>query len=583
MAEGFRRSEVRDRGAVLILATLLLTGLMTMAAIVVDLGNARGLRSANQTVVDFAALAAGPALSSSDGPDAPAACEDAVRYLRLNSDVLADIDLDCDSLPQVCHVGNEFVPATDPVTVTAGSDTYRVWITYPVPDSGISDSTVAGGLRVEDGEPCERMMVRVEQRASTYFAGIVGRDEIVSRASAVVRQVPERADQVPSLWLLDPYGCDVLTVHGGAQVQAGTDTFGGLISLDSDGLGTDCQSGNRFTVDVGGSGSHLHAVHPHTDPPGKISLHAMWPGQQDCTDGNPRACDQADVENGTLSPQPERRPRRATRAPVDHRFNCRAGENAYPDYHGIPIEDCQGDSGNYIDQLRSAVGGSGAPLGWNTWTGSCNVPQGVHELAGNWYVDCNDFRIGNNTHVDFTGGNVIFRGDITMTGGTLNFNSDNPNANLGAECMAQVTGCLDESSERAAWLYMRDGDLVMTGGALVANHTTIYQHDGHFRIAGGSPPIWSAPTEGPFTSLSVWSEKATGDFRINGGASMELTGIFFTPEANAITLSGGAPVIPQQAQFISYRAEFAGGADLILAPLEIEPVVIPPPDALLIR
>ncbi len=581
MGEAF--SECRERGAVLVLAALLLTGLMAAAAIVVDLGHMRGMRATNQSVADFAALAAGPALSGSDGPDAPTACLDAVRYLRLNASGLADLDLDCESLPSVCHDGNEFASGTSPVMVKANAAGYRVSITYPVAHSMIADDTVSGGARLDDGEPCERMMVSVEQRSPTYFAGVVGWDELTAQASSVVRQIPERVDQVPSLWLLDPYGCDVLTVQGGARVQAGTDTFGGLISLDSDGTGSDCLSGNRFTVDVGGSGSRLLAVHPHTDPPGRITLHAMWPGQRLCNDGNTRACDPADVANGTLDPQPERRPRRATRAPVDHRFNCRTGENAYPDYYGIPIEPCQGESGNYIDQLRASVGASGTPLGWNTWSGSCNVPQGTHELSGNWYVDCVDFRIGNNTHVDFTGGNVIFRGDVTMTGGMLTFNSDNPSATLSAECMNRVTGCLNASSSGAAWVYMRSGDLVMTGGAMFAHHTTIYQHDGHFRIAGGSPPIWSAPTEGPFTSLSVWSEKTSGSFRINGGASMELTGIFFTPNANAFTLSGGAPVTPQQAQFISHRAAFAGGADLVLAPLEIEPVVIPPPEALLIR
>ncbi|MFP4513681.1 MAG: hypothetical protein ACLFRV_12110 [Acidimicrobiales bacterium] len=574
----------RERGAVLVLATLLLTGLMVMAAIVVDLGHKRGMRSSNQTVADFAALAAGEALSHPDGPDAPTACVDAERYLRLNADGLADIDLDCGSLPTVCMEDTAWTVATEPTTVTDSTDAYVVSVTFPVADSMIDDSTVGGGARLDDGVPCERMMVEVEQQSSTYFAGVVGKDELTVEARAVVRQIPERVDQVPSLWLLDPYGCDVLTVQGGAQVQAGTDTFGGLISLDSDGTGSDCESGTRYTVDVGGSGSVLHAVHPHTDPPGRISLHAMVPGQQQCDDGNPKACDQGDVNDGTLQPQPERRALRATRAPVDHRFNCRTGEDAYPDYHGIPIEDCEGDSGNYIDQLRSEVGTTGAPGGWNTWSSAdgCNVASGDHSLEGNWFVDCADFRIGNNTHVDFTGGNVIFAGDITMTGGTLDFNSANP-VNLAEACHEQVAGCLDESGSDAAWVYMREGDLVMTGGQLIAHHTAIYQHDGHFRIAGGSPPIWSAPVEGPFTSLSVWSEKATGDFRINGGASMELTGIFFTPEADAFTLSGGAPVVPQEAQFISHRAEFAGGADLILAPLEIEPVVTPPPEALLIR
>jgi hypothetical protein len=557
------------------MATMLLTGLMVMAALVVDIGHMRGMRRANQSVVDFAALAAADALTSKTGPDAPSGCVDAVRYLRLNAEGLADLDMDCSLLPTIC-----VEDVTLPVRVTASTDDYDVAITFPVADSMIADPNVTGsGLRVDDGEPCERLMVEVEQRASSFFAGIVGRDELTTRASAVLRQIPEKEDQVPSLWLLDPYECSVLSVSGGAFVEAGIEDFGGLISLDSDGSGC---GNSGYTITVGGSGTRLHAVYSDSNPPGRISLHAMSPGQQRCDDGNPRACNQSDVDNGTLQPQPERRARRATRAPVDHRFNCRTGENQYPDYHGIPIADCEDGTGNYIDQLRAAVGGAGAPLGFQTWPHGCNVPQGDYVLAGNWFVDCNDFRIGNHTRVEFTGGNVVFKNSITMQGGSLVFNSNNPNPNLSETCLTQVTSCLTESSAGAAWVYQRGGNLRLQGGALTAIHTSIYQHDGTFQINAGAPPVWSAPIEGPFTSLSLWSEKS-GSFGINGGAEMELTGIFFTPEADPFSLSGGAPVTPQRAQFISYRAAISGSGKLILAPLEIFPVVVPPPAALLIR
>lgn len=586
-------SQRSERGAVLVIAALLLTALMAVAAIVVDLGNMRGMRSANQTAVDFAALAAGEALSHPEGPDAQTACVDAVRYLRLNADGLEDLDIDCAQLPSVCIDPNPFVEATDPEQVSDSTDDYDVIITYPVAKELISDPSTTGGARITDGTRCERMMVEVEQRSSTYFAGVIGWDEVTTRARAVVRQIPERADQVPSLWLLDPYGCDVLTVQGGAQVTAGVPGFGGLISLDSDGMGTQGGTGcggNSFTVDVGGSGSLLEAFPTDVYPPGRITLYAMWPGQDGCgdPDGNVYACDPSDVANDTLQPEPTRRPRRATRAPVDHQFNCRTDDTpitSYPDYHGLPIEQCAGGSGDYIDQLRRGVGETGAPAGFNTLGGGdCSGRSEPLVLDGNWFVDCSNFRVDSGSDVTFNGGNVIFDGGIQMNGGTLTFNSANPNENLSEECLSQITWCLDESSAQAAWVYLRSGDIVLTGGSgLVINQTAVYQHDGHFRIAGGSPPIWSAPTEGPFTSLSVWSEQESSRYNINGGASMELTGIFFTPEARPFSLSGGAPLLPQQAQFISYRAAIAGGAILTLAPLEIDPVVIPPPEALLIR
>ena len=135
----------------------------------------------------------------------------------------------------------------------------------------------------------------------------------------------------------------------------------------------------------------------------------------------------------------------------------------------------------------------------------------------------------------------------------------------------------------AAWAYLRDGDLKLTGGALTANRTVIHQDAGYFSVAGGSPPVWSAPTEGPFAGLAVWSELSSNKFQINGGASMQLEGTFFTPEAAPFTISGGAPVVPQQAQFVSYRLSVSGGASLPLSPNPANAVTLPADAPLLIR
>lgn len=104
----------------------------------------------------------------------------------------------------------------------------------------------------------------------------------------------------------------------------------------------------------------------------------------------------------------------------------------------------------------------------------------------------------------------------------------------------------------------------------MANRTIIYQHKGHFRHGRRVAAAWVAPTEGPFAGLSVWSEEPSSGLQINGGASMELEGVFFTPNADAFTLNGGSPLLPQRAQFIAFRTTIAGGAVLTLAP-QLEP------------
>jgi hypothetical protein len=579
MADRNRRPS--DRGAVLVMASLLLTGLMVMAAIVVDLGHMRGMRRSSQSLVDFAALAAGEAMSAQE-PDGPGGCVDAARYLRLNAPGLDELDLACETLPSVCE---DF---TQPKTVSWANGEYDVAVTYPVSNAMIGDS-LTGGARADDGQPCERLMVAVERRSSSFFGGILGQSELETAARAVIRQIPEKADQIPSLWLLEPYRCDALTVSGGSRVTAGIPNFGGLISLDSD--GSACTGNNSFVVDVSGTNSLLQAFPTDVFPPGRIELVAMKPGQQGCADpnGNKNACEPADVnsEPPRLAPEPTRRPARATRAPVDYRFNCRnesTPNTGYPSYHGLTIDPCTGDSGDYIDQLVS-VALTGTPTGFSVKSGAyCNKPAGYWPIDGNTIIDCSTFNVGNGTEIDFTGGNVIFTGDIRVaSGGTLRFNTANATSNLSAWCLTHVTGaCVGESSAAAAWVFQRSGDIDMSGGLFDANHVTLYQHGGYFRMTGGLP-VWSSPTEGPFTSLAYWSEADSSRFQITGGAAMELTGIFFMPGAHPFTLNGGSPLVPQQAQLIARSAAISGGANLTLAPLEIDPIIIPPPAPLLIR
>ena len=96
-------------------------------------------------------------------------------------------------------------------------------------------------------------------------------------------------------------------------------------------------------------------------------------------------------------------------------------------------------------------------------------------------------------------------------------------------------------------------------------------------------PGSSAPQTGPFSALALWAEEPSTRFRINGGASMELEGVFFTPEANAFTLTGGSPLLPQKAQFISYHLAVSGGGRLNLDPEGLNLLEFAPEPAVLIR
>jgi len=580
----------RDSGAVLVLVAVSLVTLLTLVALVVDLGFIRDERRSHQSAVDFAALSAGKALGADAGPDGQAGCTAAVQYLRANVDDLpGTAAVSCAALPANCS------GASSPVTVSDGGTAgkYQIEITYPVSDVSIADART--GTRGYDGDPCERIMVRLTSSVDAFFASVLGEDTLEIDTQAVVRQVEADKRRMPSFWLLEPFECGALEVGGGSVVQSGSATRAGVILLDSDGSQCTGQSKTLEVQGLGGGAATTIVAKSAGSEAGAINLVALGPGETcftsatACNDGDIAPDEQTAVNSGGIYPAPDPRPKRATRAPVDHKYNCKS---SYSAYLTIPIEGCTSGSQPHIDNLIFAVGSSGTPTGWNTWTGAgykCAEKNASLVLSGNWHIDCpgsngaNTFTVSNGSSIAFEGGNVVFDGQIKQTGGTLEFNSANPTASLNPTCQLTVVSCVSESSAKAAWVYQRSGDLSLTGGDITATNTMFYQATGYFEITGGTPPNWTAPTEGPFKGLAIWSEANSSRYKIAGGASMILKGTFFTPYADPMTISGGSPVTPIEAQFISRKLVVNGGANLDLTPDPTTGLFLPPDPPLLIR
>jgi Flp pilus assembly protein TadG len=584
-----------ESGFVIVFFAVLMVAMLGLAAIVVDLGQQRSSRRTAQSIADFAALGGGKALSAGDIGQA---CLDAVTYLNSNvKDLSPKINgpTFCAGNGNTannvtltsCSVNGGAAQATP--TQTVGR--YTLTVLYPVLDSDMADTRYTGaGKRA--GLPCQRMGVRFGMTDPAYFGRIFGNSTTSVSRTAVVKQSNSRGSRIPALWLLDPYGCTALTVSGGAQLTLGDESVSppipGVATIDSD--ATQCSS-NQHTVSASGTGTFLKAV-PLTglsSETGVISLYALPIDATDC--GTGKACDQADVNGDRIAPQPSPALERATRAPVDWQYNCKRGPNVltpiYPKYHGVPIGDCPIDvtSGPYIDQLVTAAGLVGPPIStsfarWSA-TKNCNVPTGTVVVTGNSWVDCSTLSIGAGTDLVFNG-NVVFDGTVKMTGGSLSFNTGNTGT-FPSACQAAVTiSCLGSSSSNVAFAFFRNGDLNMTGGALNLHHTFMYQRGGSIKDTGGVAPTWSPPAEGPFAGLSLWSEAHT-DYTISGGGGLDLTGVFFTPEADPFKITGGGGVNQQHAQFISYHLDISGSGELKLAPDQSRPLVIPPKAGLLIR
>lgn len=572
-----------EQGAFLVVWALMLVALVVMVGFVIDLGSLRSAARRNQSVADLAALAGAKNLGAGNYA---AACQDAVNYLNINLPNLAAINagnfcaqVGNDVSQTVCSPPNT-LPSARP-SITSGS--YTVSVQFPVPDSELADARFTG-TGLNDGTPCQRMRVIVTSAEPVFFGGVAGAHGLGATRSATVHSGAGTQKKVPALWLLDPYGCVSLKASGGSRLAVGVttpSTIPGVIAVDSD--GSSCNN-NQFTVSASGSNTLVQAVPTGGAPAGEISLFALGTGAATCA---APACDPGDVAGGRLIPQPVSAGERATRAPVDWRYNCKSG---YPAFHGIAIAGCGAATPAYVDNLETAVGTAGNPSPssyqrWTTTGHSCN-PSGTTIVTGNWWVDCSGgLSIGNGTTVTFSGGSVVFDGGLSMTGGALSFNVANPTSTLPVSCRPPTvtTPCINASSAGAAFVYVRAGDWNITGGTLTANHVAVYQAAGHLKVAGGAPPIWHAPTEGPFASLALWSEHSSNKFQMNGGAGVQLSGVFFTPEATPFSLAGGGNWGQLNAQFISYQLAVTGGGSLAITPDPNNFISLPPRAGVLIR
>jgi Flp pilus assembly protein TadG len=591
-----RRWPARDdeRGAVAVLFTIVLVVVLGFCALLVDLGQARASSRNEQLYVDLAALAAGAKLTQADYNGA---CQAAITNLNTNDPRISpaiNASTFCSSISNTCtNATTQAAPST-----TVGSTT--VSIHFPVPSSEITSPYWTGAGLNDGTSQCQRMRVIVRGSDTSMFSSIFSSTSSSTSRSATVRPSGS-AGSPPALWVLDPTGCVPLKVDGGSQVTVGTSTVQGVITVDSN--GTTC-TGSSSTVSATGSGTILKSIGPPSGgTTGQLNLVAQPAGVTSCSIP---ACDPSDVSGGRLAPQPQHGDV-ATRAYLDWRYNCKTG---YPTFHSLTINDCPytaasgGSSYAYIDNLKTAVGSSGAPS-TGTWTtigpggNQCSPNASITYPVGNYYVKCtkgnNGFVVNSGVTVTFSGGNIVFEDNVTVSnGGTLNLNTNNTNSALSSSCIPPTvqTPCIGSSSPNAAIVYFRGDNSTQFStsgtGTVVGNHVFVYGGTGSVAFSG-NPPTWTAPTEGPFTSLAYWSDMPStatnaqlSSFTITGGSGATLTGIFFTPEASPFKLAGGGNWGQQNAQFISYQLTVTGGGTLTIAP-DSNYIKIPTPTGYLIR
>jgi Flp pilus assembly protein TadG len=578
------RARSDESGATMILAAASVFLLIGVAALAVDLSGIRLDRAIDQRVADAAASAGAISVFTSDGQEG---CEVALAYVDANVAGISGLDTDCSSLPASCD------PAT-PIEVTKSNDRFTVTIVYPVTDAhALMTPAALGGVTqtvvAEDGNPCERIGVQISAVRDSSFAQVLGAPQGSTSVHAVALADLPPAENVPvNLLLLDRFTCQVLHVegNGGVIVDAVHDPDtnqlrGGVAAADSDGsnYGSPCVSDG--VIDIDGTSSIIRADGPEGCPSqtgtsthasgltkgeGCGAIQTLAPGTPGC---NPPACTASGGANpNNPNPAPTALPSRLTRAPVDHRYNCRA------DYTTVPalaqwatdplttaneqdIPGCTGGNANILGLILDVTESGLPPVGsWTSWTGlghPCDVPSSYGSISheGNVWIDCpsNAGGLILRTEAHITG-DVVADGHVRVSSSDGHLIIDNPGS--------------------PGFMFLRNGIFSKDAQSSIAlNETFVYaSKTSAVAMAGGNTGslTWTATnTEGhPFDDLALWSDSAIMH-EWAGQANLTMSGVFFTPLAT-VDYAGTAGQNQTNAQFIADKLNARGQGLLLVAP-----------------
>lgn len=578
-----------DEGASMVLVAMSLVLLLGASAIAVDLAAMRLDRSADQKVTDSAASAGALEVLEGTGQEA---CVAALEYVAINSEGIGSIDTSgCASdIPATCD------PADPRFHSPSSTGRFDVTFHYPVDDNhdlmtsaqlGASPQTPVA----DDGDPCERVGVEMSATHESLFAQLLGFDEGTTTVHSVARGFLPPPEGPPiNLLLLDRFGCEVMKASGSSNAgiivdeivdPATGEVFPGEGAVDSDASILGGCPADGGTIDIDGNNASIRAdgptgCGPWEDPPGSGQgcgfLKTLAPGTPGC---NWPACTAGGAGPNNPNPPPTASPARLTRAPIDHRYNCRVDGYSTPDpawsWAADPLDSgneqdipaCEGPHDPRIHTLIANVGPSGLPSGaftgpWQTWSSlhpDCSVDPGQgFDITGNVWVDCGLLEIKDT--VTITDGSMVLDGELSI-------------ASAGHLIMDN-----DATDGQERFLFMRDGLFSKEGkGSLTLRETMVYlSRSSRIRMAGGDigTLTWIAPDEEghPFDDLALWSDSTvtSAPHAWEGQAGLNLEGVFFVPIVT-VEYAGQGSQLQVKAQFISDKLHARGQGQLVVAPV----------------
>ncbi|HUP14518.1 MAG TPA: hypothetical protein VM848_00430 [Acidimicrobiia bacterium] len=600
-----------EEGFTLVMVAITLSLLLVVAAFVVDLSALRLDRAADQKVTDVAASAG--ALGNYE-TSAQAGCEAALAYVAINSPEITSLDSS--------GCGTVFSTSCNPSVarpLAVPSGRFTITVVNPVPDNHALMSPGALGATTQsvvadDGDPCDRFGVQMAAVHNSLIAQVMGFTAGTTTVHTVARATLPDPDGIPiNVLVLDRFGCETMKAsgNGGIVVDAVINPDGGgpgvptlepgVAAADSDAsVAGGCPS-DGGVIDVDGNNALMRADGPEgcsnqtgTEtvlPTTLIKGHGcgliqtLAPGTPGC---NWPACTGSGAGPNNPNPLPTALPERLTRAPIDHRYNCRANYGSVPvsvawaasaltvaNEQDIP--GCTGPGTAAIHGLIVSVGQMGSPpsLGpWSMWSASypCDIPSSSPAIteSGNWWIDCPEFNV--RAEVTITAGNAVFDGNVSVTSSTGHLRIDNDASGFG-------------------FGFLRDGVLRKDGQAsLTLRDTMVYaSKTSRVEMDGGSGGnlIWIAPNDPshPLDDLALWSdsEDTLEPHFWAGQATLIMEGVFFVPIVT-VEYAGQGSQQQTKAQFVADRLHARGQGLLIVAPVFGRSVGFrPPPITIMVR
>lgn len=627
-----------DSGAVAIIVAFAMTALLLAVSMVVDFGIARVDRTINKASGDSAVMAGIRSLESGDGKARGwAGVCTALSYLRVNNPEYADLTgsnvvwrtgagavVAGDPCSSSVYQNMGCVPGDTSTWAwmdgTAGGGRLKVQIKsgYLLTEGNFPEETSLTSLTTDRGDTvqggCQHVAVVVEESRAPSFGSIAPVSQLKTLTRSVARvTIGDKGQAVVALVLLERETCSALSLDGSFVnfVSGGYLTRPGMIHADS--KGASCGQGKIFQVEQGEARILAEHAQSGSNPLaagviGSVALTGIAGADPTAVySGDPgvRVRAQTDPTTLPLNQQvPTPRPL-VGREPVDDRYlagvtdvvgKAKSAWTSAPPADWALIEKCT---------LDGTVNG-GTVTATNVYVRCTSKPdidvKGFTFTGGGTIVFDKAVSVANGNSLTITDAEHVFvNGGVDVHDGVLRVNQPDAatecpvlsqpaavdtravmvlNGGLSASVGASVNLC-------STSVVLAKCPLPTTKGTAPVDNTSGSTCDDRVAISNAAVR-WLAPDRigadpqaadhKTLEDLALWGEssgRSGAEHGLRGQGTLQLSGVFFLPNANAFEMYGGAGVAVEKAQFVVRRLKLGGTSTFTLRPDPDDSIKLP--------